>query len=604
MMGTVISFFSKKNTLFTFSIIICGVILIISSAWNESQTIDEVVYIGAGYSYLTTQNMHLSPEHPPLFKDLAAIPLLFFHFSTPNIFQQRLNEDFNNDDQWVLGYGFLYKIGNNAMDIIHAARIPMALFFILSALLIAGWADELYGPIASKIALLLFTFSPTVLAHSRYVANDIAVLFGVLAASYYFIRYLKLPSRRSLIISGLILGVALLTKFSAFLLVPFFLILSLTYGMISGGIFGRTRPSSILHFMYGTAKIIAIAFMFVILPVYIFHTFGYAPEQQQRDAQTILGLIFPGRFFVGPMVWLSGQELFRAFAWYGVGLFMTVSRQSYYNQSDIYLLGRLVHSGVWWYFPLVYVIKEPIPWLVMLFTAVLFTLKSARKLIGQSLKNLPVFIHEHFEALSMLLFLGTYWAVSMRSVVNIGIRLLLPTYPFAILLVSGQIVNAGKYIQHRSKKVFQPFAAIIVFLLVWYIFEAVHIYPYYLTYFNQFIGGPAHGWEYVVDSNLDWGQDLQRLDDWLTKNGIKKIEFGALGPTSPDYYLGEKYVYLNTNKYKDRDDFISRNKTGGWIALSSTQYLQLMPDAYPLWLKSIPPVTIVGNSIFVWHVTE
>jgi hypothetical protein len=124
------------------------------------------------------------------------------------------------------------------------------------------------------------------------------------------------------------------------------------------------------------------------------------------------------------------------------------------------------------------------------------------------------------------------------------------------------------------------------------------------------VGGPSQGYKYVVDSNLDWGQDLKRLSKWVDKNGLAKIEFDYFGWADPLYYLGEKYVYLSSTKYADAEDFFARNDTGGWIAVSGTflQGSQGPPDQYKpinyLWLHKYTPVTVVGNSIFIYHIRK
>src|SRR3989344_6187549 len=148
-------------------IITSAVVLSITSAWNDSIIVDEIPHIGAGYSYLVKQDMRLNPEHPPLAKDLAAIPLLFLKLKQGVFDTKSWQSDLNG--QWEFGRKLIFNSGNDANQITHLVKLPMLLFFVLSAILIFRWAKKLYGNKAGLIALILFSFSPTVLAHSRFV---------------------------------------------------------------------------------------------------------------------------------------------------------------------------------------------------------------------------------------------------------------------------------------------------------------------------------------------------------------------------------------------------------------------------------------------------
>jgi len=266
---------TKLTKLFAGIIIAVAVVLSIASSWNDSLVVDEVPHIGAGYSYLVKGDMRLNMEHPPLAKDLAAIPLLFLNLNQSAFQSKFWQTDVNG--QWEFGRLFIFNSGNDADLIRHLARLPMLLFFILSAALLFKWARRLYGNAGAIISLVLFSFSPTVIAHSRFVTTDMAALFGVLLATYFFINYLKNQTTKNLIIAGLVFGVALLCKFSTVLLVPFFVLLALLYP-------SRRR----VHTFFFTILIFAIGVVIVLWPVYYFHIRNYHPDKQQYDARHIL----------------------------------------------------------------------------------------------------------------------------------------------------------------------------------------------------------------------------------------------------------------------------------------------------------------------------
>lgn len=581
-------------------IIVAAVVLAIASEWGDSIIVDEVPHIGAGYSYLVKQDMRLNPEHPPLAKDLAAVPLLFANLKQDVFNTKMWQTDING--QWEFGRSLIYNSGNNADLIRHLVKLPMLLFFILSAILIFKWARRLYGDTGAITALILFAFSTTVLAHSRFVTTDVPALFGVLLATYYFVRCLKQPTGSRLIIAGLAFGVALLLKFSTFLLVPFFVLLAVIYGLAQ-------EDRKILNSLRGIGHsifVFLVGFVMIVWPVYYFHTYHYPPERQHNDTRQLLSS-YGNRAFADPVVWASDKPVLRAAAQYGLGLLMVNQRAIGGNTT--YFLGEVSRFGWRSYFPIVYFIKEPLAWWGLVIIALLFTTLQFRYPVREWLNRSYHLIRNRPDDFAMLLWLLIYWGVSIYSTLNIGVRHLLPTFPFAILLVSGQISRVGARLQVLgSRKKLTTYYLLLTTILGWYVYENVRVFPYYLTYFNQIVGGPSGGYKYVVDSNVDWGQDLVRFSDWIKESNIPKIEFDYFGWADPSYYLKDRYIWLHSSKYKNARDFRARNQSDGWLAVSAT-FLQGSqgPEDMPnlinyLWLNSYQPVTTIGNSIFVYQI--
>ena len=576
-----------KTKLFAGLIISVAIFLAITSSWNDSLVVDEIPHIGAGYSYLVKQDMRLNPEHPPLAKDLAAIPLLFLKLKQGVFDTKSWQSDLNG--QWEFGRKLIFNSGNDANQITHLVKLPMLLFFVLSAILIFRWAKKLYGNKAGLIALILFSFSPTVLAHSRFVTTDLPALFGILYATYFFFRYLKNQTAKNFWLASIFLGIALLTKFSTFMLIPFFFGLTLIYTLVFKKDYLKLPARSML--------LAVTAFIIVVMPAYAFHTWSYPPERQHSDTSKILET-FGNRLLADPIVWASDKPVLRVAAQYGLGLLMVTQRSVGGNTT--YFLGEVSRFGWRHYFPIVYLIKEPLAWWALVVTA-LATAAVSIKSFQPRVYKIRSYLQENFIELAMILWLVFYWALSINSTLNIGVRHLLPTYPFAILLVSGQIAKI-------NYKKFKIYGFLLTVLLGWYVFENLSVSPYYLTYFNQAVGGPSGGYRYVVDSNLDWGQDLKRFSNWVKENDIPKIEFDYFGWADPSYYLGERYAWTSSTKYKDAEDFKLSNQSDGWLAVSVSflQGSQGLPDQYKsnnyLWLQNHTPVTTIGNSIFVYRI--
>ena len=525
--------------------------LAVTSVWNDSVIVDEVPHIGAGYSYLVKRDMRLNPEHPPLAKDLAAIPLLFLNLKQDAFNTKAWLTDING--QWEFGRALIFGSGNNADLITRAAKMPMLLFFIGSAWIIFVWTRNLYGDKAALIALILFCFSPTILAHSRFVTTDMPALFGVLSATYFFLAYLKAPSRNKFVLAALFFGIALLLKFSTVLLVPFFLII---------GIF---KWRSFLKIIL----MVACGFIFVVGPVYQLQITNYPPARQYADTANLLA---SNTNPLKPLVvWASDKPIIRAYAQYGLGLLMVTQRATGGNQ--VYYRGETyITSAGHGYFPFVYLIKEPLAWLALLATAIAVAIAKSVKRKAQI----------NFEEIAMLLWLLIYWGISIKSNLNIGVRHLLPVYPFMIMLVSGQAIKLYSY---KAVKLAVPI------LLAWYIFANLRVFPYYLTYFNELAGGPSGGHNYVVDSNLDWGQDLKRLAMWTRKNKIENLQLDYFGWADQAYYLGNNFIWLTSKQ----------RPAPGYFAVSATYLMNNIHGDYS-WLADKTPATIIGNSIFVYKI--
>ena len=222
-----------KHISTTFALVMIAIMaaLAYATTWNNSPIYDETAHIGAGYSYLTKRDMRLNPEHPPLVKDLAALPLLFLDLNFPtdtDAWQNQLN------GQWDQGGNFIFEFGNNPESIVRAARLPIVLFAVITALFLFFWARSMYGNKVALLATFFFAFSPTVIAHSGFVTTDIAATLGFLAGIATFVRTLQKPTRKNLVLTRIVFGLAQLLKFSLFLLVPFYVLLAVV-GVVSRG---------------------------------------------------------------------------------------------------------------------------------------------------------------------------------------------------------------------------------------------------------------------------------------------------------------------------------------------------------------------------------
>ena len=555
------------------------------SILNDSLTMDEVAHLPSGYSYLTQKDMRLNPEHPPLIKDLAALPLLFvdnINFpSEIDAWKTKVN------GQWDFGFYFLYQAGNPADQMIFWGRIPMILVLLILGFYVFKWARELFGNCAGLLALFFFSFSPAFIAHGRLVTTDVAAAAGAFIATYYFIKALRIPKARNIILAGIFFGIAELLKFSLILLLPLYVFLAGVWWLIKAG------P------LFPTLKILFLVFFIgflLIWPVYQYHVSNYPTERQASNTEVYLAA-YP-KELQSAVVWMTDKPVLRAYAQYLTGLLMVFNRVTGGNTT--YFLGEVSNQGWKNYFPVVYAIKVPLAFHILTLIALLYAAWLIKKPFWQNpFGRLSGWLRAHFAEFAMLSFVAIYWAASLVGTLNIGIRHLLPTFPFLMLPVAGITCLWLKPPLLRLKTAF------LLFLILWQAVTVVAIFPHFLAYFNELAGGPDKGYIYTVDSNLDWGQDLKRLKTWADQEGIDKIYVSYFGGSDPQYYLGTKYAPW----WGERSP--NELPKGSYLAVSAT-LLQGgrgepapgfdQPTGQYKWLDNYKPITRIGYSIFVYYI--
>jgi len=586
---------NRTTNILAAGLLIFTFFLALFSMAGDSLTMDELAHLPAGYSYMTQKDMRLNPEHPPLIKDLAAVPLLFIPgINFPSDIKS-WNEDING--QWDFGNSLLFHSGNPVDQMIFWARLPMIFILILLGFYVFKWAREIFGNKGAILSLILFCFSPTLLAHCRLVTTDVGAATGAFIATYYFVKYLKNNSWKNLIISGIALGIAEMLKFSLILLFPAFGILLLVWVAARSSYFKKF----VIDFLAALPKfILVIVVCFIMIwVVYLYHTWSLPAEKQVTETQLILSS-FGSRTIANTVVWMADKPVLRPLGQYFLGVCMILQRASGGNTT--YFLGEVSAAGWKNYFPVVYAIKEPLSFHILLIIAILYFVWTNGGPFWQEFwRKTKNWLLSHFAEFSMLLFIAIYWTTSLTSNLNIGVRHLIPVFPFTILLVGGVTSQWLKPPLLWLKKLF------VAILLAWQAIGVIAVYPHFLSYFNELAGGPVNGYVYAVDSNYDWGQDLKRLVSWTDENKIDKIYVDYFGGADAKYYLKDKYQsWWGTRSPQELP-------VGSYLAVSAT-LLQGgrgvpvpgfdSPTGYYNWLSSsnCQPIRI-GYSIFVFHIT-
>lgn len=625
-------------------ILLASAIALIYAASHDAATFDESAHIPAGYSYVRFLDYRLNHEHPPLVKVLSGIPLLFMDLRFPT---DSTAWTTNVNGQWEAGSKFFYSYGNDADKLIFMARLGPVFLTLLLVFFLYIFARRFLSPIWALLPTFLFALSPNVLAHGHLVTTDMGATFGVLFSFYFLFSYFKNPSKQNLVWVGLAFGVAELMKFSNILLAPIFIILLAIRLII---VVTQAWPAhsvkeNIKSFLknalmeYGRLAIVFIICFVLIYLVYALFTINYPQELLLRDMHSVIGNFQPA-FLRNIAFTIASVDILKPLAVYTFGVFSALQRTAGGNAA--FFLGELSGKGWWYYFPVVYALKETIPVLTLL----ILTLYLAIRKITWRLPTFFAYLRSNFEIFSIIFFIGFYWLNSMISPLNIGIRHILPTLPLIYILITitlkkwlsftastQPLVNFGEAILYFLRQLPKALGkyVFLVIMLIWFVFEVLIISPNYISYFNEFVG-TNNGYEYVTDSNYDWGQDLYRLKNWVDEQnkictlmerngpcGIDKIAVDYFGGGSPKYTLGDcDLVTAVMGKTCAENWWSSRGnpKDQGieWLAISTNTMsgalgkplsgFERKPEDEYRWLQQIrdinSPDARAGYSIFIY----
>jgi len=568
--------------------ILLGVMFIMGflSYREDSATMDELSHIPAGFSYVSQQDFRINPEHPPLIKDLAALPLLLLNLNFPS---QSLAWQEGINNQWFYGWEFLYNSGNNPDQILLLARLPMLLVLVFLGAFLFWWTKKEFGKKVALLVLILFVFSPTLLAHGRLVTTDVGATLGFVLGLYFWLKFLKKPSLKNIFWAGLIFGIAMCFKFSVVLLIPFFAFITVVYVLL--------HKKNLFRYLGLSVLIGIIGALFIILPLYQLHVANYPVPRQLADTINLLESS-PMKQLKGLCVWMADKPILRSLGHYLLGLLMATQRTAFGN--TVYFMGMISAAGWWYYFPIVYFLKTPLALSILTLMALLLTAGFVEKPFwANPIKRVQEWLKGHFTEFSMLVFLAIYWATSIAGNLNIGVRHVLPVLPFTYILVSlGLILGIGKIKRAPLRK---GAWALAFLLLFWYAGSSIRSFPHFLSHFNELGGGLDNGYQYAVDSNYDWGQDLKRLALWVKDNNIEKIKVDYFGGGDVNYYLGQKGEKISS--YSGPHE--------GWIAVSVTLLQGGMgnpvpgfdqPAGFYKWLAQYQPKARAGKSIFIYYI--
>ena len=515
---------------------------------HKSAAFDEQYHLTAGYSYLRTGDFRLATTHPPLMGMIGATALL----QDEAIVLPLDHPAWQAGDRFLFSDVFLWEANPNPQELLVATRRPIIAVGLLLVLILYGWARQLWGRHGAQLVLLLTVLDPNLLANARVVTTDLGLSCFLALATWRLWRWLVAPSWLNLLWAGLAAGLAMSAKYTGLLFWPAALLLMLFYPRQANQPTRGQRCLALIG-IGGSAY-------FVIWAVYRFD-FG-----AMQDGP--LSLPIPAPFYWQQLWWsfhriVDLQAARLDFFWGEAGF------------------------GWWNYFPVALGLKTPLPLLILALLGLGGALRRRQGRVILVLWTLPL----------LFLFLG------MSGVLTIGYRHLLPAIPLLIVQAGGALAWLERWPARRL-----AYGALAA-LVLWFVVSVVRVYPHQEAYFNELAGDWPQWSSYLVDSNLDWGQDLPALHDWLLEHGVERVNLAYFGKAVPEAY-GVQYQplpgYLRFVEGVELNAYNPITPEPGWYAISATSLRLglLQPTNVDLYafFRDQQPVGRAGYSIYLYEV--
>ena len=532
-------------------------LLAIGSLRHKSVTVDELGHLPAGYYYLRSGDPRHLGSNPPLANVISAAPVLLMGLEPQGTIPPTLGN--LTYSFWGNGYRFLFEHPDDYRRAYTAARITTVLLVAGLGVLLFLWGRALAPrrpELCGLMAAGLLWFSPGVLAHARLVTTDAAAALLVALALWSLWRALRRPGYPGFLLCGTLLGLAQLTKFYALLLYPLFVIVA--------AVWQRGADRRQVRQVAGGLLAAFVLSVLVLDAGYLFQGVG-----------TPLGDLE-----------LRSARLQAATAWIPAAVPLPVppafvsalDEQMVEVTADnpSFLYGRTFEGGRWYYYLALLPIKTPLPLMLVLLLAA-----------GYAVHRKPWSMREL--SVLLLLPLALFLALSLSSQRQLGVRALLSAAPLVWLWVAATLSRVA--LDRWARRT-------LIVLLLWAGGETLWIHPHYLTYFNQLVGGTSRGYRYASGSNLDWGQDLQGLKQFMQAEGEETIQLLYFGSVDPAVYGIDYEVPLESIR-------------PGLLAVSVSLYHQpyamydhgIFRQVGPVDRDRLgTPIATVGNSIHIYRI--
>lgn len=571
-------------------LLVFHIVLAMTSACVHSPSVDEMAHLPAGLSHWEVGGFDLYAVNPPLVRIIAASPLLFMEKSVD---WSSYSTVVAHRSEFPVGRQFVKVNGTRSMRLYAAARMPLILLVsVIGVLLCWKWVAELSGRQAALAAVALYCLSPAVFASVAMTTPDAGSAVALLGGWWATRRWLFSKSTKSAVVCGLAIGLSLLTKFTSIAVVLTIPLLMWVYGPPDVGPMVRARKLPISLWQGCLVGIVAL---------YVLNS-GYAFE---GTGEQLTNLAFQSHRL---KAWSQSAESFAEH----IGLqswripvpknfVMGIDTQARDFESGYrsYLMGEWKHGGWWYYYLIGFLVKEPIGFQLMLYVSILQGIWGWRRWTRDGIREWSLIVVP-----PLLIFA----LVSSQTGFNHHMRYVLPAYPF-LFIIAARTVTLGRFWKWFSYA-----------CMTWQAASVLWFAPHWMSYFNEAAGGPLNGHKWLVDSNIDWGQDILGLKKWQDQHpeaaDLQAALFTGFDPKDiglrfrlPTPYIAGEPQTLSKDK--------QRGPQPGWCAISVCQlkgHSFSVPAGDGTWewseghftyfLDNFEPVDRIGYSIYIYHITE
>lgn len=542
-------------------------------AVRTSATFDEPAHTVAGYRYWQCGDFGINPEHPPMLKLLATVSLNF----RENLVKP--NSDCGTrytpkSEMFNLGGEFL--TANGADSVLIPARLLAALMSLGLAALVFLATLEMFGKWEALTALAILAFEPNLIAHGSLVTTDMALTATAFGAVYALYRYLKISTWGRFAIVGLAFGLMLAAKHSAVIFVPVFFAI-----YIADAIFFRKFEDRLPKLIFRRAIAFA-GFLFIgFVLLWSFYGFRYyalpnasgemvsvddyiktngRPEMVESFSAKVVSTFSKTRFFPESYI---------------LGLADIVAT----NSRNTWIFGQNYATGQWFYFPLAFAVKSSIALLLLLPFGFVFAFVNKEK---------------RREMLFILAPPIAFFAFSLTSKMNIGVRHILPIYAFFIVAAAVGAVGACRR--------FYYFRFVLIALLVYHAVTAARVAPNYIAFANDFFGGTNNSYLIFRESNVDWGQNYKLVNEYLKRENITDCWFAGFGNqeimrvSQPCRLMPDSVL----QRFSSQIFEVVPPTVEGTILISVSNFPPRGGNEY-LPLTETAPIAQIGGTIFVYR---
>lgn len=572
-------------------------VIVLSLLRQKSMMVDDSLHIPSGYSYVVTGDYRLNQEHPPFIKLLSGLGLSLVRPELPldaKSWQMAAQPGDPEDGTDRFEEDFFQRNASKYEQILFWGRAPVVIIPLLLALSVWAFAKELFGEMAALLAVFLLLSEPNIIANATFVQDDLASALAVFLFVITLRSYFKKPSFKCAFNLGFTTGLALLVKHSLVVLVPVCLVLLLAHAC-----WQKLRHKQHLCRFLSLGLVVICCFYIILIAGYSFHVDWIDDDEAQ---------------FISEWFHLSGNAA-DSFQTMLLHLPLLLPKYFLYGLDQVvndvrfgrpaYLFGQVSKLGWWYYFPVAFALKTSLTFLAVTLAGLLWTLWNILKKRWK-------------DGLYLLIPALLYLGMCMMSHLNIGLRHLIPVFPFFAVMGAGALTAFARNVRLRRWRLAQVVTAVVV---LWSALLVFIVYPNYATYFSPLAGGTANGWKLLSDSNVETGQEVKALAEYLKQHGANKVTGLFVASEFLSFY-GIEGCDLpcdeddNDDTGDDNDDedtqpqevLKPRSDAPKYVAIGAWYYLEI--DVTPEQKAAIDPFrqmqpeAMVGNSIFVFRLSD